>query len=105
MDWIQVVLNVGGHKYTTSLLTLRNAPESLFNAMFSGRHHLKKDDEGCYFIDRWVPFLFSPEEPVCWQISQQSALPLFRDGRHFHDILNFLRDGHFSYPPDGKDYK
>jgi hypothetical protein len=30
---------------------------------------------------------------------------LDRDGRHFHDILNFLRDGSFSYPEDGADFK
>lgn len=48
-----MVLNVGGCKFTTTLSTLRNAPESLFNAMFSGRHELKPDDQGCYFIDRW----------------------------------------------------
>ncbi|GFR52703.1 hypothetical protein Agub_g15332 [Astrephomene gubernaculifera] len=72
-DVEQVTLNVGGLKFTTSVNTLRNAPNpSLFNAMFSGRHKLTKDEEGCYFIDR--------------------------DGRHFHDILNYLRDGHFNYP-------
>lgn len=76
----QVTLNVGGHKFTTTVTTLKNAPfPSLFNAMFSGRHTLKKDDAGCFFIDR--------------------------DGRYFHDILNFLRDGRFSYPPDGRDFK
>lgn len=58
-----MTLNVGGRKFTTSVNTLRNAPNpSLFSAMFSGRHKLIKDEEGCYFIDR--------------------------DGRHFHDILN-----------------
>ncbi|GIL75612.1 hypothetical protein Vretimale_15136 [Volvox reticuliferus] len=72
-DVEQVTLNVGGRKFTTSVNTLRNAPNpSLFNAMFSGRHKLTKDEDGCYFIDR--------------------------DGRHFHDILNYLRDGHFNYP-------
>lgn len=61
-----VVLNVGGVKFTTSVTTLRNAPApSLFNAMFSGRHTLRKDASGCVFIDR--------------------------DGRHFADILNYLR--------------
>jgi len=29
----------------------------------------------------------------------------YRDGRHFHDILNFLRDGNFNYPSDGNDFK
>ncbi|EIE23836.1 POZ domain-containing protein [Coccomyxa subellipsoidea C-169] len=76
----QVTLNVGGSKYTTTATTLRNAPApSLFNAMFSGRHVLTPDENGCYFVDR--------------------------DGRHFHDILNFLRDGTFSYPEDGADFK
>ena len=37
--------------------------------MFSGRHPLKKDEDGSYFIDR--------------------------DGTHFRFILNFLRDGGF----------
>ena len=36
-------------------------------AMFSGRHELKKEPDGSYFIDR--------------------------DGIHFRHILNFLRDG------------
>lgn len=40
----QVVLNVGGVKFTTTQLTLQNAPApSLFAAMFSGRHTLKAD--------------------------------------------------------------
>lgn len=47
--------------------------------MFSGRHPLKPDKSGCYFIDR--------------------------DGRHFHDILNYLRDGSFNYPLEGADFK
>lgn len=76
----QVVLNVGGVKFTTTQLTLQNAPApSLFAAMFSGRHTLKADQNGHYFIDR--------------------------DGRHFHDILNYLRDGTLNYPTDGSDYK
>lgn len=28
-----------------------------------------------------------------------------RDGRHFHDVLNYLRDGRLAYPPDGRDFK
>lgn len=76
----KVVLNVGGVNFTTTQTTLQNAPApSLFAAMFSGRHTLTADQNGHYFIDR--------------------------DGRHFHDILNYLRDGTFSYPPDGSDYK
>ena len=37
----------------------------MLGAMFSGRHALIQDKNGAYFIDR--------------------------DGRHFHEILNFLR--------------
>eukprot|EP00798_Chlamydomonas_sp_ICE-L_P015545 gene15545-21637_t len=67
-------------RYSTTVNTLRNAPSpSLFNAMFSGRHSLKPDASGCYFVDR--------------------------DGRHFADILNYLRDGQLNYPPDGTDFK
>lgn len=76
----KVLLNIGGHQYTTSVTTMRNAPApSLFNAMFSGRHHLVSSSDGSIFIDR--------------------------DGRHFGDVLNFLRDGSLSYPPDGTDFK
>ena len=71
-DSEQVQLNVGGYKFTTTVSTLRNSPApSLFNAMFSGRHLLKTDDNGCFFLDR--------------------------DGRHFHDILNYLRDGQVTH--------
>lgn len=63
-DSSQVCLNIGGHRYTTTIQTLRNAPSpSLFSAMFSGRHTLKADETGAFFIDR--------------------------DGRHFHDVLNY----------------
>jgi len=71
---------VGGFKFTTTVTTLRNEPDpSLFNAMFSGRHNLKPDKDGCYFIDR--------------------------DGRHFHDILNYLRDRTFNYHSERPDFR
>lgn len=76
----QITLNVGGALYTTTRTTLKNAPlPSLFSAMFSGRHILKPDEKGHYFIDR--------------------------DSRHFHDILNFLRDGTFNYPANSTDWR
>ena len=28
-----------------------------------------------------------------------------RDSRHFHDILNFLRDGYLNYPADNSDFR
>lgn len=82
-----VTLNVGGLHFTTSLETLQGnrfgpaAPgavgcgnvahgsTSMLSAMFSGRLPTRRDAEGRYFIDR--------------------------DGRHFHHILNYLRDGKF----------
>jgi hypothetical protein len=53
-DSEQVVLNVGGVRFTTTVTTLRNAPApSLFSAMFSGRHALQRDPaDGSIFIDR-----------------------------------------------------
>ena len=47
--------------------------------MFSGRHDLKPDKNGRYFIDR--------------------------DGRHFHVILNYLRDRTFTYHAENPDYR
>jgi hypothetical protein len=45
-------LSVGGVKFQTSLATLTSVPDSMLAAMFSGRHHIDKDDKGRYFIDR-----------------------------------------------------
>jgi len=53
--------------FMTSTLTLTKDPNSMLSAMFSGRHALRHDDDGAYFIDR--------------------------DGTHFRYILNYLRDG------------
>jgi hypothetical protein len=61
-----VQLNVGGHRFETSLETLTSVPDSFFAAMFSGRFALAPGADGSYFIDR--------------------------DGTHFRHILNFLRD-------------
>ena len=72
-----IKLNIGGHLYTTSILTLAKGPQSMLAAMFSGRHSVKKEEDGSYFIDR--------------------------DGTHFRYILNYLRDGGFkndSLPSD-----
>jgi len=53
----------------TSTLTLTKDPDSMLAAMFSGRHALRQDDDGAYFIDR--------------------------DATHFRYVLNYLRDGGF----------
>ncbi|KAL3864922.1 hypothetical protein ACJMK2_006567 [Sinanodonta woodiana] len=63
----KIKLDIGGHQFTTSLLTLTKDPNSMLAAMFSGRHELRSDSDGSYFIDR--------------------------DGVHFRYILNYLRDG------------
>jgi hypothetical protein len=63
----KVRLDVGGHRYTTALATLTSIPESFLARMFSGDYSMSADEEdGSYFVDR--------------------------DGRHFHCILNYLRD-------------
>ena len=64
----KIKLDIGGHCYSTSIHTLRRDPDSMLAHMFSGRHELKKESDGSYFIDR--------------------------DGIHFRYILNFLRDGY-----------
>ncbi|CAB1348846.1 unnamed protein product, partial [Coregonus sp. 'balchen'] len=62
-----VLLNVGGHVFTTSLSTLRKHPDSQLASMFSSGQQpkLPTDAKGRYFIDR--------------------------DGTHFGAILQFLR--------------
>ncbi|KAL8559467.1 hypothetical protein ACOMHN_037131 [Nucella lapillus] len=66
----RIKLDVGGHVFTTSQLTLTREADSMLAAMFSGRHGLKKEEDGTIFIDR--------------------------DGTHFRYILNYLRDGGLS---------
>lgn len=58
-------INVGGVHYETLLATLCSE-ESMLASMFSGKHKLERDKDGCPFIDR-------PGDP-------------------FRYILNFLRD-------------
>ena len=63
----RIKLDIGGHVYATSVSTLTKDPQSMLTAMISGRHSIKKQEDGSYFFDR--------------------------DGTHFRYILNFLRDG------------
>jgi len=51
----------------TTIHTLRTDPQSMLGRMFSGEHPVLRDDDGSFVIDR--------------------------DGRQFHHILNYLRDG------------
>ncbi|KAI8081776.1 BTB/POZ protein [Halteromyces radiatus] len=62
----KIKLNVGGVIFETSLATLKREESSLLATMFSGKHVLKLDAEGSYFIDR--------------------------DPTHFRLVLNYLRD-------------
>jgi hypothetical protein len=63
----RVVLNIGGFRYETSVQTLRGLPHTFFDAYFSGRYAQDKCADGSIFIDR--------------------------DGEHFWQILQYLRDG------------
>jgi hypothetical protein len=62
-----IVLNVGCEKFETTLDTLNNFPESLFNSLASGRHRLHREDDGSIFFD------LSP--------------------RYFYNIIQYLRNG------------
>jgi hypothetical protein len=62
-----VVLDIGGYRYPTSLQTLRRLPGTFFDAYFSGRYTMGRSEDGSIFIDR--------------------------DGRHFGQVLDYLRDG------------
>jgi hypothetical protein len=70
----RVILNVGGHRYDTSLATLTKDQNSMLAAMFSGRYALKAEQDGSYFVDR--------------------------DGSNFRYILNYLRDNTVTLPPN-----
>jgi len=60
-----IVLDVGGHRFTTSRQTLTSIPNTYLESMFSGRYELTPNIDGTYFIDR--------------------------DGTHFRHILNVFR--------------
>jgi N-acetylneuraminic acid mutarotase len=63
----RIVLDVGGYRYTTSVETLRRIPGTFFDAYFSGRYAMDRSEDGSIFIDR--------------------------DGEHFGQVLEYLRDG------------
>jgi N-acetylneuraminic acid mutarotase len=63
----RVILNVGGYRYETSVQTLRRLPHTFFDAYFSGRYAQDVCADGSIFIDR--------------------------DGEHFGQVLQYLRDG------------
>jgi hypothetical protein len=63
----RVVLDIGGYRYTTSVQTLRRLQGTFFDAYFSGRYTMDRSEDGSIFIDR--------------------------DGKHFGQVLEYLRDG------------
>jgi hypothetical protein len=63
----RVVLDIGGYRYTTSVLMLRRLPGTFFDAYFSGRYTMNRSEDDSIFIDR--------------------------DGKHFGQVLEYLRDG------------
>ena len=67
-----IQLNVGGHRFTTSLHTPTKDPNSMVAAMFSGKFEMKPSEDSAFFIDR--------------------------DGTHFRFILNYLRNGKLTLP-------
>ena len=69
-----VKLNVGGKRFDTSKSTIMSQ-DTMLSSLISDRWNPNKDEY--MFIDR--------------------------DGRHFHEILNFLRDGVISRPNSSKE--
>jgi hypothetical protein len=63
----RVDLNVGGHRFETSVQTLRQVPGNIFDAYFSGRYAQDACTDGSIFIDR--------------------------DGELFAHVLQYMRDG------------
>lgn len=65
----EIVLDVGGRRFKTTRNTLCKEPNSVLEAMFSGRHEnaARLNDDGSFFIDG--------------------------DGTYFQHILNYLRVG------------
>jgi hypothetical protein len=66
----RVELNIGGHRFETSVQALRRVPHTFFDACFSGRYAQDVCSDGSIFVDR--------------------------DGKRFGHILEYMRDGHVS---------
>jgi len=74
-----VKLNVGGSLFYTTLGTLTKRADSMLRAMFSGRMEVLTDSEGWVLIDR--------------------------SGKHFGQVLNYLRDGTIPMPEEKLELK
>jgi N-acetylneuraminic acid mutarotase len=71
----RVELNIGGHRFVTSVQTMRRVPHTFFDAYFSGRYALDVCNDGSIFVDR--------------------------DGEHFGHVLEYMRDGFVSVAEAG----
>jgi hypothetical protein len=71
----RVELNIGGHRFQTSVQTLRRIPHTFFDAYFSGRYAQDVCNDGSIFVDR--------------------------DGEHFGHVLEYMRDGFVSVAEAG----
>jgi hypothetical protein len=71
----RVELNIGGHRFETSVQALRRVPHTFFDAYFSGRYAQDVCKDGSIFVDR--------------------------DGEHFGHVLEYMRDGHVSVAEAG----
>jgi hypothetical protein len=71
----RVELNIGGHRFETSVQALRRVPHTFFDAYFSGRYAQDVCDDGSIFVDR--------------------------DGEHFGHVLQYMRDGVVSVADPG----
>jgi hypothetical protein len=71
----RVELNIGGHRFETSVQALRRVPHTFFDAYFSGRYAQDIRNDGSIFVDR--------------------------DGEHFSHVLEYMRDGHVSVAEAG----
>ncbi|XP_064612513.1 BTB/POZ domain-containing protein KCTD7-like [Liolophura sinensis] len=88
-------LNVGGMLYMTRLSTVCKYPDSMLAAMFSGRHHVDKDQDDNYFLDSngslfgyILDFLRFGQLPP-----NTHALPVYREASYFglHALVERLQ--------------
>ena len=68
----RIKLDIGGHLFTTTKLTLTKYPESVLGIMFGRQYHMKRDSDGR-------------------QKEEDRTNFIDRDGTHFRYILNYLR--------------
>jgi hypothetical protein len=71
----RVEVNIGSHRFETSVQTLRRLPHTFFDAYFSGRYAQDVCSDGSIFVDR--------------------------DGEHSSYVLEYMRDGVLSVAEPG----